>query len=234
MPKNQRQGRNPTTKVPFRFLTGNGANTTGFHSWYLDLNPGALGTRVAAMQLMFKKWRFSKPLRIKMFAQSVSVIFWANDNSTPSDNTVGQQDVQIACGYYGAPTATTSTPGPTSLDAIVELVHSDIGPTTGPLIVRVPMAELNRAKITPWALTFNTSDTVLFTADTVIGAIWYGFYTMQGNPSGYPINVTVSVSGEVEFDEPVLPAAAMYRQLAYPAKPSDDDDEKSTVVVVKE
>jgi hypothetical protein len=194
------------------FIDAVGAvNTTGFHGGHYDLYPSALGTRMAELNAIFKKWRFCGPLHVKAFMDTSCTNFWAVDNSTPSDNTVGTQNAYFASGFYGAPSATSATNGPTTIGDIVELIAADVSPSWVPIKYSVPLKVLREAQMSPWQLCFSTSDTVLYTADNVIGSLWTGMQFGQGWASGYAPIAFTKISGEIEFAEPVSSTSTMSR-----------------------
>jgi len=232
-------------KLPFKTaLKLVSANTTGFQGGFVDLSPTNIGARVSSMQAYFRRWRFCAPLHVREFLDLISVVFWAVDNSTPSDNTVGNQGLTHGVGFYGADTG-ASTAGPTSTLDIVEQFTSDWGPSQQINKITIPLTQLRSAQLAPWNMTHTTGTNPL--AATVAGAIWVGFNTEQGFPEGYPVHLWIVIKGEIEFADPIDSDDAMLgrlrpapRVLANPmlitrsGRRIDDDDHKSEVLVEKQ
>jgi len=228
-----------STRVPFKCVVEVSGNVTGSTTTGLDLHLGNLGVRLAQLQKDFRRWRFSKPLKVRSFLDTQSVVFWAVDNSTPSDNTVGNQGLFHSSGFYGAPIGTlnATTIMTLPMDYIWELVHSDLRPSQAECKFSVPLKALRAAQTQPWLLTDQAAESAPFAGIDSAGVILFGFFTAQGFPEGYPVGCYLALSGEVEFGDPIpnelqapVPRAAMQ-----PPQQVDtvSDDEKEVVVVRK-
>jgi hypothetical protein len=133
-----------------------------------------------------------------------SVVFWAVDNSTPSDNTVGNQGLSHAIGFVGCDTSAVGST--TTLSGVSELVNARIGPSQEIHRLTIPPGALKEAMVEPWAFTAASSGTLPFSQATSIGSIVSGFNTAQGFPEGYPVTCWVEFSGIIELAEPINPA----------------------------
>jgi len=190
MPKNKSGGGVRTTRVPFRtagiYISSSAAGFTGAT---LDMVLANISARIAAMVYLWKKWRFSKPLRVKAMM----------DQTTQT----GVSGAVIACGFYGGP-ATTVNAAVNSIGDIVELTHASMGNSIDPARFSVPLSALHGAATAPWLYSsFNGIVDELYTC----GSLFVGLNNQAAQ--GVAVRVWVTFAGELEFCDPVDPTVGL-------------------------
>jgi len=190
MPKKNGGGVGRTTRVPFRtagiYIS---ASAAGFTGATLDMVIPNISARIAAMVYLWKKWRFSKPLRVMIMM----------DQTTQ----VGVSGALFAGGFYGGP-ATTVNAGVNSIGDIVEMTHSSMGNSIVPARFSVPLSALHGAATAPWLYTsFNGIVDELYTC----GSIFVGLNNQAAQ--GLAVRIWMQLSGELEFNDPVDPTVGL-------------------------
>jgi hypothetical protein len=217
--------------VPFKFLFQPlSDNTTGTHVTDLDLATANFGTRVQYLDSTYRTWRFARGLKVRQWMDVQSVVFFTNNQATVANNTVGNQGLSHAVGFWGGAAATIATT-PGTLEEIVEMYNARSGPSQQVLTLNVPLSALREAQVEPWMRT-PTSGTLPFAQSVSGGSLWFGYNSSQGFPSGYPVGVWAEITGAIEFAEPIDPSIAMRRKMPALLPPVAEEDEKSDTVLV--
>lgn len=192
------------SKVPFKSLGIYLSPTaSGFTGGSLDLILANLSTRLAAMALLYKRWRFSKALRVKIYPDYVPV-------SQNNAGTFANYGFSVAAAFYGAPAGAVGA-AVNSLSDLAEMLHSADAGAGRAASFSVPVKVLREAANAPWNMT-SVGSLTSAGEDANNGCIFYGI-NLQGTTTN-TTRVWMELSGEVELCEPTEPSVSFLRVLA--------------------
>lgn len=191
--------RSRVTTVPFQSagiyqtITTGGGTTAGA----IDLSPSTLSTRLAVLATVFKKWRFKRALRARMWSEYENVL-------TNNAGTFANGGTSAGIGFYGASSFQVTTPF-NSVSDVAELVQSRVGPMgpDKPLELVIPVSQLRIAAVAGndgWCFTNNTG---VGAYDLICGSIQYAINQQATTTNGS--RYWIELSGAVEFCEPTDP-----------------------------
>jgi len=208
-------------KYPFRYYSlALSTATSGFTNSNFNLTPGNLGTRLSVAAATFRKWRFTKPLRVKAFLDTTPIA--GNYLTAAGVNTPYVQGCAVATAFFGGTTNMLAT-SPTTMAEMSEFYIAHLG--RGQSRITVPLSALREAMLTPWAVT-STAGTLPFSDSITIGSLQAAIFTSPGvNLLAGSWNLWLDIQGEIEFAEPIPEALA--RQLVAPPVLRSDDEKQS-------